>query len=319
MWSATKSAASTGTRGTDAMRMSFLASEVRGGLRRNFTMTVALIVSVAVSLTLFGTALLMRAQVDRMKGYWYDKVQVSVFLCGPNSLAFTCDGAVTDTQRQAVRQRLQALKPIVQEVYYESTEEAYAHFKEQFKGSVIVSSVGPDALPESFRVKLDNPDDVDKVVTKLQKMRGVESVQDQRKLLDRLFQILRGMQTFALGIALAMLFVTVLLVMNTVRVAAFARRRETSIMRSVGASNATIRLPFIAEALSAAMIGASVAAITMVSLKHFLIDARLAPKWTVIAWVNWPDVLRILPWLFVVGLVSATLASSLSLRRYLKS
>ena len=208
---------------------------------------------------------------------------------------------------------------MVQEVYYESADEAYQHFKEQFRGSVIVSSVGPEALPESFRVRLDNPQDVDKVVSRFQTMRGVESVQDQRKLLDRLFQILRGLQTFALGIAVAMLFVTVLLVMNTVRVAAFARRRETSIMRSVGASNATIRLPFIAEALTAACIGAVVAASTLVGLKHFLIDARLAPKWTVIAWVNWPDVLLVLPWLFVVGLACAGVASSLSLRRYLRS
>ena len=84
------------------MRLSFLASEVRGGLRRNATMTIALVVSVAVSLTLFGTALLMRAQVDRMKGYWYDKIEVSIFLCGPNSLAYTCTGAVTDAQREAV-------------------------------------------------------------------------------------------------------------------------------------------------------------------------------------------------------------------------
>jgi cell division transport system permease protein len=301
------------------MRISFLASEVRGGLRRNFTMTMALIVSVAVSLTLFGTALLVRAQVDRMKGYWYDKVQVSIFLCGPNSLAVTCNGAVTDAQRQAVRIRLQSLKPAVAEIYYESTEEAYAHFKEQFKGNVIVSSVGPDALPESFRVKLDNPNDVDKVASRVQSMSGVESVQDQRKLLDRLFQVLRGLQTFALGIAVAMLLVTVLLVMNTVRVAAFARRRETSIMRSVGASNATIRLPFIAEALTAAGAGAILATATLVSMKHFLIDGRLAPKWTVIAWINWPDVLLVLPWLFVVGLVSAGLAASLSLRRYLRS
>lgn len=300
------------------MRISLLASEVRGGLRRNFTMTVALVVSVAVSLTLFGTALLMRAQVDRMKGYWYDKIEVSIFLCGPNSLAYTCTGEVTDLQRTAVEDKLKSLKGTVQDLYYESSAEAYVRFKEQFKGSPIISSVGPGALPESFRVKLDDPKHYDKVAKAVQSMRGVESVQDQRKLLDRFFQILRGLQTFALVIALAMLFVTVLLVMNTVRVAAFARRRETSIMRAVGASNATIRLPFITEALTAAFTGAMMAAGTMLAIKQFIVDARLAPRWTVIAWVTWSDVLDLLPWLFVVGLVTAGLASSLSLRRYLR-
>jgi cell division transport system permease protein len=300
------------------MRLSFLASEVRGGLRRNFTMTMALVVSVAVSLALFGTALLLRAQVDRMKGYWYDRIEVSIFLCGTNSTQFTCNGAVTDAQRTKISDKLKSLKGTVQEIYYESSDEAYARFKEQFKGSAIISSVEPDALPESFRVKLDDPKNFDKVANAVQAMRGVESVQDQRQLLDRFFQILRGLQTFALAVALAMLFVTVLLVMNTVRVAAFARRRETSIMRAVGASNASIRLPFIAEALTAAFSGALLATITMLCVKGLIIDARLAPRWTIIAWVTWGDVVALLPWLFVVGLATAGAASSLSLRRYLR-
>jgi cell division transport system permease protein len=299
------------------MRLSFLASEVRGGLRRNATMTVALVVSVAVSLTLLGTALLMRAQVDRMKGYWYDKIEVSIFLCGPNSQTYTCNGQVSVTQRVAVDKALKGLK-VVQDVYYESSDDAYQRFKQQFKGSPIVSSVGPDAMPESFRVKLDNPKNFDKVAGAVSRMPGVESIQDQRKLLERFFQILTGLQTFALSVAIAMLLVTVLLVMNTVRVAAFARRRETSIMRAVGASNSAIRLPFIAEATVAALIGAGLASLTMVAVKAGIIDLRLAPKWTMIAWVTWGDVLVQLPWLFIAGLAVAVAASSLSLRRYLR-
>jgi cell division transport system permease protein len=300
------------------MRTSFIAREVGGGLRRNFTMTVALVVSVAVSLTLFGAALLMRSQVDRMKGYWYEKVQVSIFLCGENSLAYTCTGAVTDEQRNDVRATLEALKPTVQEIYYESSDEAYARFKEQFKGSPIIANVAPSAMPESFRVKLDDPSHYDQVANALMGKPGVESVQDQRKLLERFFQILHGLQTFALAIAGAMLFVTVLLVMNTVRVAAFARRRETSIMRSVGASNASIRLPFVLEAVTAAVLGASLAAGTMIAVKSFVIDARLQPNITFIAWVTWEDVIAILPWLFGVGIATAVLASGITLRRYLK-
>ncbi len=301
------------------MRTSFLAREVRGGLRRNFTMTVALIVSVAVSLTLFGSALLMRSQVDRMKGYWYDKVQVSVFLCGANSLAVTCSsGAVTDAQRQDIRTTLQGLQPTVQSVYYESADEAYARFKEQFKGSPLVANVTATALPESFRVKLDDPKNYDVVANALNGKAGVESIQDQRKLLERFFRILHGLQTFAMAIAVAMLLVTVFLVMNTVRVAAFARRRETSIMRSVGASNASIRLPFILEAVTASVLGAGLAAGTLVAVKQFVIDARLQPSLTFIAWVTWQDVITILPWLFVVGIGTAIVASGLTLRRYLR-
>jgi cell division transport system permease protein len=299
------------------MRFSFISKEVGSGLRRNFTMTVALIVSVAVSLSLVGAALLMSAQVDRMKGYWYDKIEVSIFLCGNTSVAFTCTGAVTDEQRKNVETILGTLES-VQDIFYESSADAYEQFKEQFAGSAILANISPDALPESFRVKLDNPENFEKVASALQSVQGVESIQDQRQLLDRFFQILQGLQTFALAIALAMLFVTVLLVMNTVRVAAFARRRETSIMRSVGASNMSIRLPFILEAAVAAIVGSTLATAGILASKYWLIDAKLAPNLTFIPFVTWNEVLAIVPMLYLVGVGTTVLAASITLRRYLK-
>lgn len=299
------------------MRFSFVSKEVGNGLRRNFTMTVALIVSVAVSLSLVGAALLMSAQVDRMKGYWYDKIEVSIFLCGNTSVAFTCTGAVTAEQRKNIETVLGTLES-VQEVFYESSADAYEQFKEQFAGSAILANISPDALPESFRVKLDNPENFEKVAGALQSVQGVESIQDQRQLLDRFFQILKGLQSFALAIALAMLFVTVLLVMNTVRVAAFARRRETSIMRSVGASNMSIRLPFILEAAVAAVIGSTLATAGILASKYWLIDGKLAPNLTFIPFVTWSEVLAIVPVLYLVGVGTTVLAASVTLRRYLK-
>jgi cell division transport system permease protein len=299
------------------MRFSFVSKEVGSGLRRNFTMTVALIVSVAVSLSLVGAALLMSAQVERMKGYWYDKIEVSIFLCGNTSVAFTCTGAVTDEQRKNVETILGTLES-VQDIFYESSADAYAQFKEQFAGSAILANISPDALPESFRVKLDDPENFEKIAGALQSVQGVESIQDQRQLLDRFFQILKGLQSFALAIALAMLFVTVLLVMNTVRVAAFARRRETSIMRSVGASNMSIRLPFILEAAVAAIIGSTLATAGILASKYWLIDAKLAPNLTFIPFVTWSEVLAIVPMLYLVGVGTTVLAASITLRRYLK-
>ena len=299
------------------MRLSFVSKEVGNGLRRNFTMTVALVVSVAVSLSLVGAALLLSAQVDRMKGYWYDKIEVSIFLCGDSSVAYTCTGAITIEQRKNVERILGNLDP-VQNVFYESSADAYAQFKEQFAGSAILANISPDALPASFRVKLDNPENFEQVASALQSVQGVESIQDQRKLLDRFFQILKGLQSFALAIAVAMLFVTVLLVMNTVRVAAFARRRETSIMRSVGASNMSIRLPFILEAAVAALLGSTLATAGILASKVWLIDARLAPNLTFIPFVTWNEVLVIVPVLYLVGLGTTVLAASVTLRRYLK-
>jgi cell division transport system permease protein len=300
------------------MRFSFIRREVGNGIRRNFTMTVALIVAVAVSLSLVGAALLMRAQVDRMKGYWYDKIEVSIFLCGNTSVAFTCTGAITDEQRANVEAVLGSLAPTVQEIFYESSEDAYGKFQEQFAGSAILANISPDALPESFRVKLDDPANFEKVAVALQSVQGVESIQDQRQLLDRFFQILKGLQSFAIAVAIAMLFVTVLLVMNTIRVSAFARRRETSIMRSVGASNISIRLPFILEATVAAVVGSTLATAGILAAKYWVIDARLAPNLTFIPFITWEQVLAIVPVLFLVGVGITVFAASITLRRYLR-
>ncbi|MEI7442332.1 MAG: permease-like cell division protein FtsX [Actinomycetes bacterium] len=300
------------------MRVSFIARELRTGLRRNFTMTLALVISVAVSLALFGSALLMKSQVERMKGYWYDKVQVSIYLCGENSTALTCTGKVSQKQRTDIQTTLEGLRPTVQSLYYESSAEAFARFKVQFKGSPIVSSVSEGALPESYRVKLDDPANFDVISTALGAKPGVESIVDQRKLLQKFFQILKGLQSFALSVAIAMLLVTVLLVMNTVRIAAFARRRETTIMRSVGASNMSIRLPFIVEAIFAAAMGAALASGMLLAVKRYVIDQRLAPNISYIPFVTWHEVLAILPWLFGAGVGITVLASSFTLRRYLR-
>jgi cell division transport system permease protein len=300
------------------MRVSFIARELRTGLRRNFTMTLALVISVAVSLALFGSALLMKSQVERMKGFWYDKVQVSIYLCGENSTALTCTGQVTQKQRADIQATLKGLAPTVQSVYYESSAQAFDRFKVQFKGSPIVSSVSQGALPESFRVKLDDPAHFEIISAAVGMKPGVESIVDQRKLLQKFFQILKGLQSFALSVAIAMLLVTVLLVMNTVRIAAFARRRETTIMRSVGASNMSIRLPFIAEAIFAAMMGATLASGMLLAVKRYVIDQRLAPNISYIPFVTWQEVLAILPWLFGAGIGITVLASSFTLRRYLR-
>ena len=260
------------------MRANFVASEVSSGIRRNLTMTMAVIITVAVSLGLFGASMLVRAQVSTMKDFWYDKVEVSIFLCGKGSDTPSCAGGpVTKAQRDQIKADLESLKPLVDSVYYESQAEAFARFQEQFKNSPIVDNVKPTALPESFRVKLSDPTKYDVVASAFAGRPGIEQVNDQRKILDKFFRLLGGLQLIALLIALSMLVVTVLLIVNTMRVAAFSRRRETSIMRLVGASNFYIKLPFLLEAAVAAGIGAILAVVGLVFVKIIVIDQVLAP------------------------------------------
>ncbi|MBP7972569.1 MAG: permease-like cell division protein FtsX [Candidatus Nanopelagicales bacterium] len=300
-------------------RLGLALKEVGHGLRRNLTMTIAVILTIAVSLTLFGTGLLVRGQVDAMKDYWYDRVEVSVFLCGQASDPKVCAGGpVTDVQREAIKTKLTSLSPTVEEVYYESAQEAYDRFRTQFKNSPILENVTAESMPESFRVKLANPEEFATVAAAVGNMSGVEQVQDQRKLLAKFFKILGGLQAIALGIAIAMLFVTVLLVVNTMRVAAYSRRRETGIMKLVGASNLYIQLPFLLEAVIAAAVGGLLAVGAIAAQKHFLVDQVLEPSFRFTAFVGWPEVIQVMIIIFVTGVVLSGAAALLTVRRYLK-
>lgn len=300
------------------MRAQFVLREVAIGLRRNLGMTVAVVITVAVSLTMFGAGLLTRAQVNEMKDFWYDKVEVSVFLCGADSEQASCaDGAVTAEQRSQIEADLRAL-PQVERVYYESQQEAYERFKEQFRGTAIAENVTPDSLPESFRVKLKDPTQFDVVAGAFEGRPGVELVQDQRKLLETFFKVLNGLQAGALIVAAFMIVVALLLISNTIRVAAFTRRRETGIMRLVGASNFYIQLPFVLESVLAAVAGALVAAAFLSGIKVVMFDQILRPSFQFTRFIGWDSVWVTIVVVVITAVLISSLASFVTLRRYLR-
>ncbi len=301
------------------MRASFVLSEIGIGLRRNLTMTIAVVVTTAISLALFGAGLLIRSQVSTMKDYWYDKVEVSVYLCGADSSSPNCNGTgVSPQQRDEIQGDLQA-NPLVQRVFYESQADAYKRFSQQFKDSPdLVQNVSPDALPESFRIKLKDPTQFEVIASAIRDQPGVDEVQDQKALLENFFKLLTTLQLFALIIAGVQVFAAVLLISNTIRVAAYSRRRETGIMRLVGASNLYIQLPFLLEGVLAGLVGAVFASGAVVALKAVLIDRLLKPSFPITAYVGWDAVLQVIPVLLVTGVALSGLASFFTLRRHLR-
>ncbi|MFD7899106.1 MULTISPECIES: permease-like cell division protein FtsX [unclassified Streptomyces] len=304
------------------MRAQFVLSEIGVGLRRNLTMTFAVIVSVALSLALFGGALLMRDQVSVMKDYWYDKVNVSIFLCNKNDAATApkcVKGAVTGEQRKQIETDLKKMD-IVETVHYETADEAYKHYKEKYGDSPIAGSITPDQMPESFRVKLEDPEKYKVVATAFAGRDGVESVQDQRDILQNLFDLMNGMNWVAIWVMLLMLVIALMLIVNTVRVSAFSRRRETGIMRLVGASSFYIQMPFIMEAAFAGLIGGTVACVMLLLGRYFLIDngLALAEKMQLVNFIGWDAVLAKLPLVLAIGLLMPAVAAFLALRKYLR-
>ncbi|MCZ9347207.1 permease-like cell division protein FtsX [Streptomyces sp. TRM76130] len=304
------------------MRAQFVLSEIGVGLRRNLTMTFAVIVSVALSLALFGGSLLMSDQVNTMKGYWYDKVNVSVFLCNKSDAESDpncAKGAVTEDQKKQILADLDEMS-VVEDVTYESQDEAYKHYKEQFGDSPLAASLTPDQMQESYRIKLKDPEKYQVIATAFDGRDGVQSVQDQKGILDNLFELLNLMNRAALGVMLLMLVVALLLIVNTVRVSAFSRRRETGIMRLVGASGFYIQAPFIMEAAVAGAIGGVLACVFLVVGRYFTIDhgMALSEKLTLINFVGWDAVLTKLPLIIAASVLMPALAAFFALRKYLK-
>ena len=299
------------------MRARFLLSEVQIGLRRNLTMTFAVVVTVAISLSLLGIGLLSNAQVSAMKDYWYDKIEVSVYLCGSLSESPSCSGGViTSDQRLQIKADLEAL-PVVQSVYYESQSEAFTRFEERFKNSAIAQNVTADQLPESFRVKLKDPTQFPVIVSAFSGRPGVDVVQDQRSILEKFFNLLGVLRNGALLVGIASVLTAALLISNTLRIAAFNRRRETGVMKLVGATSLSIQLPFLLEGVISAILGWGIATGLLAGLKS-VIDSKVAPLLTFTKFFGWGEVWVASGYLLAPGLVVSIVASVVTLRRYLK-
>jgi cell division transport system permease protein len=293
------------------MRVNFVLSEVATGLRRNLTMTVAMILTTAISLGLMGTGLLIAGMISEMKQIYYDKVQVSIFLADN----------VTDQQRQAIEQQLKA-SPEVKHFIYESKAEAYARFKQQFSQQPeLVQNTPQDALPESFRVELANPERYRVIAQEFPNGKnGVDQVRDEGDFLNRLFSLLNGARNATIAVAVIQALAALLLISNTIQLAAFNRRNETNIMRLVGASRWYTQLPFILEAAVAGLIGAVLAVGGLVLTKLLFVDKTLAGpiKAGIIPPVDWSQIATISPIIAGAGVGLAGIAAYVTLRLYVR-
>ena len=294
-------------------------SETLSGLRRNLTMTIAVIVTMWVSLSLFGIGLLSAQQVDLVKGRWYDKIEVTVFLCTAATQGANCDAGhdTTDAQRDVIRKTLES-NPEVASVTYETKDEVFAQFKEVYKDSSILGTMTAADMQDNFRVKLVNPEEYQGVVSAVQGLPGVQKVQDLRGILEPVFAWLNLARVATVGASLLLLLAAALQIGNTIRMAAFSRRRELGIMRLVGASNWFIVLPFLLEALIAALAGAVLAVGTLAALQHFVIIGKAQPAIQTVRWIGWENIGITAIAVVAVAVVLSTIPTLIATRRYLR-
>ena len=300
------------------MQARFLFSEVGSGLRRNLSMAISVVLVTMVSMFLLGLGLLAQRQADTMKGYWYDRIQVSIYLCTADSRQPNCeDTAVTDAQKAAIQSQLKAL-PEVKQVFFESEQEAYDRFKEQFRNSPIAGNVQVGDIPQSLRVQLNDPTKYEVVTQQFEGAPGVATVQDQEKVLSKFFTIIKWITIFAVALAGLMAACAALLMATTIRQAAFIRRREIGIMRLVGASNWTIRMPFLTEMVIVSGVGVVLAVGLLVALTKYVFEEGVIQIALSQAFIGVSDVWILAPWMLLGVTVIAVVTSLVTLRRYLR-
>ena len=302
--------------------MRSILSELWASLSRNTSMTVSLVVTMTVSLLLAALGLLIQAQADRTERYFGDRLQLQVNLCTKNSPAATCiGGAASDEQKRNVEAALKR-NPEVKRFDIRTSGENYEQAKQLLgqteTGRKQLETLGPEAFPQSYFVTLADPQKFDGVVSELSGMDGVGNVNSLRKLLGPLFEILEKMRWAALGTSLLLIIAAILQVSNTIRMTAFARRREIGIMRLVGASSWHIQMPFVLESLLAAIISALLAAGGLGLFMYVVVYGYLRDTLgQITTWVRWQDAVVVAGWTTALAVALALVPTLVLTRRYL--
>ncbi|NYF17251.1 cell division transport system permease protein [Microbacterium sp. AK009] len=285
-------------------------------------MVISVVLVTFVSLTFVGAAILMQMQIGKMENFWADRAQVAISMCtSVSTQEGTCAGGVaTAEQIAAVQTQLDspAIAPLIDAVRFENRDEAYENVIDLL-GEDYASVITPDQLNETFRINLVDHRRSDVIIEAFQGMEGVEVVEDQLQYLDPLFSALTVATYIAVGIAGLMLIAAVLLIATTIRLSAFARRRELGIMRMVGASNRFIQTPFVLEGVFAALIGSILASVTVVLGLHFGVEELRGRVQFVTTWVDGADVAVVIPVIVAIGVVLAALSASFAIRRWLRT
>jgi cell division transport system permease protein len=271
-------------------------------------MTIAAISTVAVSLFLLGGVIVLGHIVNNVVGKWEGKVEVNVFLRDD----------ISPTQQAELQASIKGM-PEVQDVYYDSKQQAYDEYKQMFAGSpTLIQNVDPNALPASFRVKLHDPNKVDSVRSQIIGRAGVDSVTFGGDAVKKLLRINALLRTISLVMTILLLTAATVLIANTIRLAIYARRREIGVMKLVGATNWFIRVPFIFEGVVEAVAGAMVAAGVIWLAKMLWLDRLSSFLAFLPIGITAATVAKMFLVLVLVGISVGALGSTLALRRFLE-
>jgi cell division transport system permease protein len=302
------------------MQLRYVFSELGQGLRRNLSMHIAVVLTLFVSLTLVGLGVLLNQQAGKAAEHWGNQLQITVWLCKEKDDNPACTGEVTAAQKSAI-EKVVSDNPEVADYHFESKEEAFDKVKEllgpdKFEGPNPAATAAD--MPESVWITLKNPEEYKGITSAVVGLDGVSGIRDMRNVLKPIYGSINALQWGALGTAAFLVLAALLLVGNTIRLAAFARRREIGIMRLVGASTLYITLPFLLEALVTALIGVALAGGALAAFMYFGIDQRAATGLKFMPWIGLPEYTTAVLAIAVLGPILTLLPTLVLTRKYLK-
>jgi cell division transport system permease protein len=299
------------------MRTDFVVREVANGLRRNVTMTIAMVLTTAISLGLVGTGLLAVRTIDRTEQLYSDRFEVQVTLTADvSSTDLDCTEPICAELMETLKQ-----SPAVESVRFQSQQEAYEHFQELFAGQALAEVARPQSLPATLRVRLaDQNSGAAAVRQAMEGQVGVRNVIDQREVVSKLFDMIGSFRDVTFALAIVQAIAAVLLISNTVQVSAFTRRTEVGVMRLVGATRWYTQLPFLIEAVVTGVVGALIAVGGLLAGKFLFIDQLLSGIVAngVVPPVELADIMWVAPILVMIGGGIAAITGYVTLRMYVR-
>lgn len=302
------------------MQLRYVFSELGQGLRRNLSMHIAVVLTLFVSLTLVGLGILLNQQAQKAADYWGSQLEITVWLCKADDDNPACSGEVTPAQRAAILKVVEE-NPEVDGFHTETKEEAFAKVKEllgpeKFEGPNPPATA--EAMPESVWIQLKDPNEYAGITSAVTGLDGVSGIRDARETLKPIYGSINALTWAALATAAFLVLAALLLVGNTIRLAAMARRREIGIMRLVGASTMYITLPFLLEALVTALFGVLLAGAALATFMKLGIIERAQDQLKFMPWIGWDSYLYAMTWVAVLGPALTVLPTLVLTRKYLK-
>jgi cell division transport system permease protein len=302
------------------MQLRYVWSELGQGLRRNVSMHIAVVLTLFVSMTLVGLGVLLNQERSLATEHLGNQLEIATYLCRDSDSNPSCTSAATDAQKQAIEAVIDD-SPEVESYRFETREEAFEKVKEllgdeQFDGPNPVMTA--DDMSEAYWITLDDPKEFEGITSAVIGLDGVSNIRDERDTVKPLFDSLDTLKYASWGVAGFLLIAALLLVANTIRLAAFARRKEIGIMRLVGASTLYIALPFLLEALVTAIIGVALAAGALAAVMWFGVEKRVSQSLDFLPWIGLPDYTTAVIVIAILGPLLTLLPTLALTRKYLK-